>query len=120
MVDVGFVGDQAWFLDVSDQAHGLPGNTQTALAFRANGNKLEELAQRLGDVTIVFVAAVETDLLPEKAGRDPDANLVGVVLGGGATVSVSERWYVRPTARFQVMSGLHVGALVAGKSVGIW
>ncbi len=43
-------------------------------------------------------------------------NLVGVVLGGGAAVSIREKWYIRPQVRVYGLSGYHAAASV---SVGI-
>ena len=37
-------------------------------------------------------------------------NLVGVALGGGVTISVGERWYVRPAFRVHGLRGLHAAA----------
>jgi hypothetical protein len=47
------------------------------------------------------------------APTDGSHNLVGLALGGGVTIDVKKRWYVRPTVRAHVMSGLHVGGSLA-------
>ena len=39
-------------------------------------------------------------------------SLCGLVLGGGAAVSIRERWYVRPQVRLYALSGFHAAASV--------
>jgi hypothetical protein len=43
-------------------------------------------------------------------------SLGGIVLGGGAAVSIRERWYIRPQVRVYALSGYHVATSL---SVGI-
>ena len=53
------------------------------------------------------------DRFQRSSGSDGSHGLIGLALGGGATIAVGKRWYVRPAVRFQGMSGFHVGASVA-------
>ena len=73
MVDAGFVGYQTGCVHITHQSHGLPRDSQTALAFRTNGNKFEELPQGLRDIAVVFVSAVKSNLFSQQTGTN--ANL---------------------------------------------
>ncbi len=68
----GLVGYQSRLIDITHQAHGFPGDSQTALGFRTDGNKLEKLPQGLGNVAVVFVPAVKTDFFSQQTGTDAD------------------------------------------------
>jgi hypothetical protein len=40
--------------------------------------------------------------------------IIGMALGGGAAISISERWYIRPAVRTQLLGpGIHVGLSVS-------
>lgn len=42
-------------------------------------------------------------------GRDDIHGNPGLLLGGGAAVSIGEHWYIRPQARIVVLRGIHAG-----------
>ena len=76
VVDVGAGGDEARGFRVTDQTQCLPGDGETGLYLGADRNEIQVFAQRVREVTVVLVAAVKPDRLPEKAGADADPDLV--------------------------------------------
>jgi hypothetical protein len=76
VVDVGAGGDETRVLLVTDQTQYLPGDGETGLYLWADRNEIQVFAQRVRKVTVVFVAAIKPDRLPEKAGADADPDLV--------------------------------------------
>ena len=76
MVDVGARGDETRGFRVTDQTQCLPGDGETGLYLWADRNEIQVFAQRVREVTVVLVAAVKPDRLPEKACADADPDLV--------------------------------------------
>ena len=70
VVSLGSDGDQTGTARSRHQVHGLPGNPQAALHFRADWDKFHQLSQGLGNETIQLVPAIIADFLPQKAGTD--------------------------------------------------
>lgn len=54
------------------QAHGLPGDAQTAFGFRTDRHEFQIRPQGMGDEMILFVVAVIADVFAQKTGADAD------------------------------------------------
>jgi len=57
---------------IAFQTHGFTGYRQPAADLGADRQKAEVLSQGIRDVTIMFVAAVVTDMFSQQAGTDTD------------------------------------------------
>jgi hypothetical protein len=53
------------------QAHGIAGRAQPKFDFGADGHPFKVLSESIGEIAVVFVAAVVTDLLSQKACGNP-------------------------------------------------
>ena len=76
VVDAGPDGDQTGVLRIPEEAHRLAGYGEAVFHLRADGDPLEPAAKGVGDVTVVLMAAVVTDILPQQAGADTDPDLL--------------------------------------------
>ena len=65
IVGACFVADKAVAFRRADQMHRLARHRESAADLRTDGNIVEIRAQRVGQVGVVFMAAVEADLLAE-------------------------------------------------------
>lgn len=76
VVDAGPDRNQTGVLRIPDEAHRLAGDGETVLHLRADGDPFKPAAKGVGDVTVVLMAAVVTDILPQQAGADADPDLL--------------------------------------------
>jgi hypothetical protein len=66
---------------IAYEADGLPGYSHSYLDLRAYRNELQIRTQDIGKVSIMFVARVEANLLPQETGRDADLD-IGIIRFG--------------------------------------
>jgi hypothetical protein len=76
VVDVGAGGYETRALRVTDQTQCLPGDGETGLYLWADRDKIQIFTQRVREVTVVLMAAIKPDRLPEKACADADPDFV--------------------------------------------
>ena len=75
-VDAGLGCEKAGGLRVPDKMHRLSGDGQAIFHFRTDGDPIKPAAEGVNDMGGEPMAAVVTDVLPEKAGTDADPDLV--------------------------------------------
>jgi len=68
VVESGTRRHKANILAVRNEPQGLPGNTQSDLEFRADGNPLDITAEVAGEKRVLLVPAIESNLFSEQAG----------------------------------------------------
>lgn len=53
------------------------------------------------------------DRFRRRQGTTGEHSIAGLGIGGGASIALGERFYIRPTVRAHIMQGMHVGVAVA-------
>jgi hypothetical protein len=75
MIDPAPAGHKTRGLRITDQAQGLPGDSHTSFHFRTDRNKVKKISESSGNVSVVFVDSVKSNLVAQQTGTYTDSYL---------------------------------------------